>query len=337
MCSRIQRALSNEGKKASVLFLSHAAAAMLLALGFSAPASAHCIVGNRFFPATLIVDDPCVADELSLPTIAGFKNGDDPSAEELDISGEYSKTITENFGVSFGEDWIHLNVPGGGSHAGFDNLATSFKYQFVRDAEGELAMSASLDIDWGGTGSSNVGAEAFTTLTPTLFVGKGLGFLPDSMKFLRPFAVTGQVGYSAPTESSITEFDKDTGLLTTTLNPRSLVWGGSLQYSMPYLKSSVQDLGLPAFFNHLIPLVEWNLTTEVSNFDGEERTTGTINPGLIYVGDKYQLGVEAIIPVNRDSGDDVGVIGQLHLYLDDMFPTSLGRPLFASAAETMGQ
>jgi hypothetical protein len=71
---------------------SRAAIALLLGLGCYTPASAHCIVGNRFFPATLNVDDPCVADELSMPTIAGFKNGDDPSARELDISGEYSKT-----------------------------------------------------------------------------------------------------------------------------------------------------------------------------------------------------------------------------------------------------
>src|SRR5260370_30762518 len=76
------------------------AVATLPLLGSSLPASAHCIIGNRFFPATVNVDDPCVADELSLPTIAGFKNGDDPSAQELDISGEYSKTITPNFGVS---------------------------------------------------------------------------------------------------------------------------------------------------------------------------------------------------------------------------------------------
>ena len=41
-------------------------------------ASAHCVVGARFFPATLSVDDPCVAEELSLPTVASFKNGDDP-------------------------------------------------------------------------------------------------------------------------------------------------------------------------------------------------------------------------------------------------------------------
>jgi hypothetical protein len=30
-----------------------------------------------------------------------------------------------------------------------------------------------------------------------------------------------------------------------TQNPRFLQWGGSLQYSMPYLKSSIVDLRLP--------------------------------------------------------------------------------------------
>jgi hypothetical protein len=313
-----------------------AAVASLLVLGCSTSASAHCIIGNRFFPATVSVDDPCVADELSLPTIAGFKNGDDPSAQELDISGEYSKTITPNFGVSFEEEWIHVNVPHDGTASGFDNLGTSFKYQFVRDAADELAMSASLDVDWGGTGSSAVDAEPFTTLSPTLFVGKGFGFLPESMSLLRPFAVTAQIGYSIPTESSTTAVDEASGLLVTNPNPRSLGWGGTLQYSMPYLKSSVKDLGLPEFLNHLIPLVEWSLTTEVSNFDGEERTTGTIDPGLIYVGDKYQLAVEAMVPVNRASGDDVGVIGQVHFYLDDIFPHSLGRPLFGAASDSGG-
>jgi hypothetical protein len=176
------------------LILRRVAAATLLAFALWSPANAHCIIGNRFFPATLIVDDPCVNDELSIPTIAAFKNGDVPSADELDISGEYSKTITENFGVSIGDTWVHLDVPHGGTHSGFDNLETSFKYQFVRDARDELAMSMALDVDWGGTGSSSIGAESFTTLTPTLFLGKGFGSLPESMKFFKPFAVTAQVG-----------------------------------------------------------------------------------------------------------------------------------------------
>ncbi|MGA8593100.1 MAG: hypothetical protein WB803_27985, partial [Pseudolabrys sp.] len=38
-------------------------------------ARAHEIVGNRFFPATLTIDDPGVNDELAFPTISMFKTG----------------------------------------------------------------------------------------------------------------------------------------------------------------------------------------------------------------------------------------------------------------------
>jgi hypothetical protein len=271
-------------------------------------------------------------------TIPGFKNGDDPSARELDISGEYSKTITENFGVSFEEAWIHLDIPHEGSAQGFDNLGTSFKYQFVRNAGAERAMSISLDVDWGGTGSKAVDAEPFTTLVPTFFVGQGFGFMPKSMRLLKPFAVAAQLGYAIPTKSSVMKKIKRRGCCSARQFRGPSIGAARSKYSMPYLKSSVQDLGLPGFINRMIPIVEWNLSTETSNFSGEERTTGTINPGAIYVADKFQLAVEAIIPVNRASGDNVGVMGQLHLYLDDIFLHSIGKPLFGptSAAEGVG-
>jgi hypothetical protein len=64
--------------------------------------AAHEIVGNRFFPATIGIDDPGVNDELSLPTVANFKTGDDPSFRQRDFSGEFSKRITEAFAISFG-------------------------------------------------------------------------------------------------------------------------------------------------------------------------------------------------------------------------------------------
>ena len=66
---------------------------------------AHEIVGNRFFPATLGIDDPGVNDELSFPTVSSFKTGDDPSVRQRDISGEFSKRITEDFAVSFGSTY----------------------------------------------------------------------------------------------------------------------------------------------------------------------------------------------------------------------------------------
>jgi hypothetical protein len=311
----------------------------LMILVASVPASyarAHCFVGSRFFPATLNVDDPCVADELSLPTVSYFRNGDDPSARELDISAEYSKRITDTFGISVGSTWTHLWPPNAPAVSGFQNLESSFKFQFLTDSDREFVMSAALVVAWGHTGSAAVGADPFTTLTPTLFLGKGFGELPDSVQYLKPFAVTAQAGYSVPAISSTFSIDHDTGLLTATLNPQFLMYGGSLQYSMPYLKSNVVDLQLPEFINHLIPIVEWQLQTQMTNFKGEARTTGTISPGVIWVGNYFQVGAEAIIPVNGASGRGVGAIAQLHIYLDDIFPTTIGKPLFASSTSTSG-
>jgi len=53
---------------------------------------------------------------------------------------------------------------------------------------------------------------------------------------------------------------------------------------------------------------------------------------VIWVGSYFQVALEAVIPINRESGSGVGVLGQLHLYLDDMFPTTVGRPLFGGTS-----
>jgi len=302
------------------------------------PSAAHEIVGNRFFPATLGIDDPGVNDELSIPTVANFHTGDDPSFRQRDISGEFSKRITEAFAVSLGSTFSSLKPPGGPTGmgaSGFQNFETTFKYRVFRDPVHEFVMSVGVNIEWGGTGAESVGADPFNTYTPTVYFGKGFGDLPDTLSWIRPVAITGQVGYSIPGKNSTTTFgiDPDSGdpTMDTEFHPRVLNWGGTVQYSMPYLKSAVIDLGLPDFVNHLIPLVEATLQTPVSNtLTSGTVTTGTINPGVIWVGNTFQVAVEALIPINRQSGTNVGVIAQLHLYLDDIDPHGIGRQIFGN-------
>ena len=57
-------------------------------------------------------------------------------------------------------------------------------------------------------------------------------------------------------------------------------------------------------------------------------------------GNYFQVGVEAIVPINRQSGANIGVIAQVHIYLDDLFPRSIGKPLFGGSTtpgrRTMG-
>jgi hypothetical protein len=40
-----------------------------------------------------------------------------------------------------------------------------------------------------------------------------------------------------------------------------------------------------------------------------------------------QIGAEAIMPASRLTGHGYGGVVQLHFYLDDLFPNSIGRPL----------
>jgi hypothetical protein len=302
------------------------ALALLLVALSAAEAFAHCFVGPRFLPATLATDDPCVADELSLPTVQWSKTGDVPPATEWDISVDLAKRITEDFGISVGNTWSQIRPPGGPTMAGFGNLETTVQYQLLKDGPHELALLLGLVVEWGGTGAIHSGlADPWSTLTPTFYFGKGFGDLPDSFGWLRAFAVTGQIGYQFPTRS----FDVDAGAFI----PQTLVYGGSIQYSMPYLKSEIRDYQLPDFINHLIPIVEAQFTTPVANnFGNSPITIGTINPGVIWVGTYFQVGAEAVIPVNHASGTGVGFLGQLHLYLDDIFPTTIGRPLLGGSS-----
>jgi hypothetical protein len=294
-------------------------------LPFSA-AFAHCFVGPRFFPATLVIDDPCVADEMSLPTVDWFPTPGVPAGSQVDISVEFDKRITEDLGFNISDVWSQIRTPGGPVVQGLGDLETTLQYQLLKDASHETAMLLGLIVDWGGTGnvSGGIGTQ-YSLLTPTYYFGQGFGQLPDDVGWARPFAITGQIGYQIPTTSFV---------LSQNLNiPQVLVYGATLQYSMPYLKSEVKDLQLPEFFNHLIPIVETQFFTPVANnFGNPSITTGTINPGVIYIASTYQIGLEAIIPVNSASGSGIGVLGQFHLYLDDMFPKTLGQPLIGGTA-----
>src|SRR5215471_21677007 len=93
---------------------SHAFALVLLFTLFPlSGAFAHCFVGARFLPATLVTDDPCVADEMSLPTVSWSRTADMPPAREWDVSADFSKRLTEDFGITFSDRWMQIHQPGG--------------------------------------------------------------------------------------------------------------------------------------------------------------------------------------------------------------------------------
>jgi len=282
---------------------------MLVPLG---SAFAHAVCGDRVFPATLGIDDPGVGDELALPTLTWLPQNSDGS-QEFDASFSYSKTIFPGFGlsVSDGPTWLK---PGG---YGWGNLDTEAKYNFLCAPDHEFMASVGFDVTWANTGTSNM-SDPFNTYQPVLDVGKGLGDLPTSLNVLRPIAVTAEIGGSVPGQAW-TDGNQ---------NPTNLNWGFTIQYSLPYYNSNVAEID-NKFLRRLIPITEFSFSTPISNFaPGTNQTTGTIQPGVIYAADKWQLALEAVIPLNAASGHGIGAVGELHFFLDDIFPNSLGKPIF---------
>jgi hypothetical protein len=300
-------------------------------LGATTRAYGHGFAGARFFPATLSTDDPFVADEFSLPTVSSIVTPDNRGTRETDISMDISKRITPQFAIEIGETLTALNPHEGRATNGFGNLELGGKYQLLKNDPHEAMVSLGLGLEVGGTGSGSVGADSFSTWTPGIFFGKGFGDLPEALRFFKPLALTGLAGVEIPTSASTRSVtvNEQTGEREVEIerHPDVLEWGFALEYSVIYLQSQVQDLHLPAPIDRLVPLVEFALETPL-NRGARGQTTGTINPGVIWSGKYFQIGAEAVIPINSRTGNDVGFVGQLHFYLDDLFPHSIGRPLF---------
>jgi hypothetical protein len=294
-------------------------AGLLAAAAAFAPSKAapHGFAGARFFPATMATDDPFVAEELSLPTVSGFQDSDRTRTTEARI--DIAKRITRDFGFEFAATHIELSPPSGPKMEGFDNLGMGFKYQLDVDPVRESIFSVGVDFDLAGTGAKRI-AERFTTITPGLFFGRGLGDLADRTSWLRGFAVTGSAGIALPTQERTP--DGASGLQD---HPDKLELGFALEYSFIYLQSQVRNVGLTAPFDRLIPLIELALEKPLDRGGGP--MTGTVNPGLIWAGQYLQLAAEAVLPVSGDSGHGLGWRVQLHFFIDDLFPDSLGRPI----------
>lgn len=278
-------------------------ACITAALLFPALAHAHAIAGDRVFPATMAVDDPGVSDELNLEYGHQRVPGDDGDQSVNTFSFEYDKLITPRLAVSIEGAYVGQNNP---TAHGFDNFGVGLKYLLYVNEAHEFMTSIGVDADLGGTGSHAIG-DSFSTISPTIFAGKGFGDLPDSLAYLRPVAVTAEAGPALTTGAG---------------QPNAFNYGFTVQYSLPYLQQHVHDAGLPQPFANLIPLVEVPLSRS------QGQTTGTVNPGFIWINRYGQFGVEATIPVNRASGSHVGILVQAHFFLDDIAPTTIGKPLF---------
>jgi hypothetical protein len=167
---------------------------------YSQPGFAHGLAGAHLFVSTLILDDPNVADEASLPTFSylPLPSSGDPAPSQSILGFEFDKRITENvgFGISSGYAW--LRQPGNKTANGWQNLSVTLKYKPYVNAEHEFMMSIGVERDFARTGANGSNGAALDnddvgSTTPLIYFGKGFGDIP--VGWLRPFVLTGEFGY----------------------------------------------------------------------------------------------------------------------------------------------
>ncbi len=287
------------------------AAAALVVLS-SAPAFAYTAAGDRVFPATILLPQNAPSDDFYItPSTQPFYSGSEPGGTDRlnNLSFTYDKTLTERLSVGLTEGWNQFQQAGAGNAYGFQNLETMVQYLAVLDPDHEFLLSVGADREW-GNGAQGIGASPSGATTPAFYFGKGMGDLP--VPALRPFAITGSMGYQLADQNT---------------RPDLLVSGIAIEYSIPYLVAKVANPDLPDFVRALTPMVELLYTTPISSPRGAT-TVGTIAPGISYAGEGWELGAELLVPATRAAGNGVGFTAQLHLALDYLFPDTLGRPIF---------
>jgi hypothetical protein len=279
-------------------------------------AEAHVVVGDRVFPVTLTFDDPGVGDEFTLPQIT-YQPSD--GSDLTQYQWEYDKTITPNTALIYNHGYDVLNQAGMKTRGGFENVVLTGKWEAYVNPDHEFVASLGVAYELpGGHATQNVGGDAHGSTTPLLYFGKGLGDMP--IGYLRPLAVTGEFGYSIA-DRKLNSAGDNNG------NPNSVTGSLSLQYSIPYLQSQIKHFDLPPIISRLIPLVEADWYSPASGPASGNPSTLTFGVGAIYLADTYQVGLEALIPGNKAAGPNVGVTLQFHVFLDDLMPNTLGKPL----------
>jgi hypothetical protein len=277
---------------------------------FASPhlALAYVAAGDRTFPAMILLPQVAPADQLYVtPTTQPVSGG-----RSTDVAVNFAKTLTERLGVRFEEDYNWISRNGASTLSGWHNLAMITQYLAVLEPVHEALLTLGVNREWGDTGTRRIGASPKGATTPTVYFAKGMGDL--DLDYLRPFAVTGSIGYQfadAPPR------------------PDNLLTGIAIEYSIPYLQSKVRSFDLPDILRGMTPLVETFVTTATRNRGGN-RTGAAFGPGFDYAGEGWEFVIEAVIPAGRPTGRGVGVAAQFNLSLDYFFPDTIGRPLFSA-------
>jgi len=286
------------------------ALALILAIAIPTSAFAHGVVGDYVFLEPLIAEDPTPANEWDVvqpswnKTSAGNNFALGSSLEKvLYLDENYMARVSVGIGTEWHYQWVK-NAP---DQRGFDDLEMFAKWAFYVSAKHEFLLSAAALLEV-PTGNPSVEEQSHTSLGPLFLWEKGMGDLPNwtAIKYLRPFGFQGDFSYLPAL-----------GGHTSHLMSADQV----VEYSLPYLSNSVQDIGLKPPFRNLYVFTEFNYSQIITGPSGQTFPSVVATPGIAYVSYHFELSFGTQLALNRASVPDTHavVIGLLDIFYDSIF------------------
>lgn len=262
---------------------------------------AHGIVGDRYFPPTVVVDDPFAANEIHAVGGRSANIDVDKVSSVTGNIGMFGASFEPLSGLGISFDGIYRTPNGNLENvgSGFDDIYYRVKQEVWTDKRHEFQFSAGVNGQLANTGTK--GADNYYNYAPSILFAKGMGDLPDELKYLKPMAVTGVIGYQVPSIRNA---------------PQAINWGLTVQYSLMYLNDHVAPTGWNDFANKLIGIVEFPMQT-CMNVNCKNQVVGSINPGVVWVGSHYNIATELVIPSNSGSGKGTGFLVQYQQFFGD--------------------
>src|SRR6516164_2649028 len=133
--------------------LAFAAASSLL---LPAAAAAYTAVGDRIFPATILLPQAAPGDALYVtPSTRPVPGGD-----FTNLTATLDKTLTERFGIGIQDGYNWIGQRDAATLVGWQNLSAYVKYEAILDPPREFLFSIGVAHEFGGTGTRRVGAAS---------------------------------------------------------------------------------------------------------------------------------------------------------------------------------
>jgi hypothetical protein len=276
---------------------------------FFAGTAAQAQVGRYNFYESLIANDALPSNEADVIQPQWIRTS---TGETFAIGFSVEKKVSSRCSIELTTGWNDISRRSGRPRSNFGDLEVFPKCAFIEMAEHELVLGLGADF-FLPTGTPAAGAPTHVTSGPDFLWDKGMGDLPGSIKYLRPFAVQGEAGFLFEWSGA---------------NRRSPFSNIALSYSFDYLSEYVSDIGLRQPFRYLVPFVELNYVQAVSGEQGRTSPDFRLTPGLAYMNYYFEIaiGTQVALTHTASNNDEAAAIGLVDVLIGHLFPATKWTP-----------